>query len=136
MNPIEEAATALETFTQGPASEAANALADVFEQAGDRIASSLENAAQSGELSFNNMAESVLNDLARIAVTELITAPLQGVVSSLSSSLSRSVSSKSTPVTVNVNMAQTTGKTSAPSASQTQIAAQIAQVVSRAQNRS
>ena len=50
MNTIDEAAQALEGFANGPGAEAANALADVFEQAGDRIASSLERAATSGEL--------------------------------------------------------------------------------------
>ena len=87
MNTIDEAAQALEGFANGPGADAANALADVFEQAGDRIASSLERAATSGELSFNALAESVLSDLARIAVTELITAPLQGAVSALTSSI-------------------------------------------------
>ena len=69
MNTIDEAAQALEGFANGPGADAANALADVFEQAGERIASSLERAATSGELSFNTLAESVLSDLARIAVT-------------------------------------------------------------------
>jgi len=73
MNTIDEAAQALEGFANGPGAEAANALADVFEQAGDRIARSFERAASSGELSFNALAESVLSDLASIAVTELIT---------------------------------------------------------------
>ena len=53
MNTIDEAAQALEGFANGPGADAANALADVFEQAGDRIASSLERAATSGELSLN-----------------------------------------------------------------------------------
>ena len=48
MNPIDDAADALENFASGPGADAANALADVFEQAGERIAGSLERAAQSG----------------------------------------------------------------------------------------
>ncbi len=135
MNPINDAADALENFASGPGAEAANALADVFEQAGERIASSLERAAQSGELSFSAMAESVLSDLARIAVNELITAPLQAGVASLTSSIAGSAAGKSAPVTVNLNMTQPDGKSTAPQPSGAQIASQVAQAVARAQTR-
>ena len=135
MNPINDAADALENLAGGPGAEAANALADVFEQAGDRIAGSLERAAQSGELSFNSLAESVLSDLARIAVNELITAPLQAGLSSLTASIAGTALGNSAPVTVNLNMAQSSGKTTGPQASRTQIAAQVAQAVTRAQTR-
>ena len=135
MTPINDAVDALESFPSGPGAEAANALADVFEQAGDRIAGSLERAAQSGELSFNALAESVLSDLARIAVNELITAPLQAGLSALTSSIAGTASGKSAPVTVNLNMGQPSGKTTGPHPSGAQIAAQIAQAVARAQNR-
>lgn len=135
MRPIDEAADALEDFALGPGSDAANALADVFEQAGERIAGSLERAAQSGELSFNSLAESVLSDLARIAVNELITAPLQAGLSSLTTSIAGTGFGKTSPVTVNLNMAGPSGKTVGPQASGAQIASQVAQAVARAQNR-
>ena len=135
MNETQQAADALDSFANGPARDAADALAEAFEQAGERIAGSLERAAQSGELSFSNLADSVLSDLARIAVNELITAPLQGAVSALTSSITGSASAKSAPVTVNLNLPATSGKTAAPPASSAQIASQVAQAVSRAQNR-
>lgn len=135
MNPVNDAADALDDFASGPASDAANALATVFEEAGERIAGSLERAAQSGELSFNALAESVLNDLARIAVNELITAPLQAGLTSLTSSIGGTASGKSAPVTVNLNMTQPIGKSNGPQASGAQIAAQVAQAVARAQTR-
>lgn len=135
MNPINDAADALENFASGPGAEAANALADVFEQAGERIAGSLERAAQSGELSFNAMAESVLSDLARIAVNELITAPLEAGVSALTSSIAGTAAGKSAPVTVNLNMTQPSGKSTVPQPSGAQIASQVAQAVARVQNR-
>jgi len=135
MNPIDDAADALDNFASGPGADAANALADVFEQAGERIAGSLERAAQSGELSFNSLAESVLSDLARIAVNELITAPLQAGLSSLTSSIAGTATGKSSPVTVNLSMAQSAGKTTASQASGAQIASQVAAAVARAQTR-
>lgn len=135
MNALNEAADAVENFANGPGAEAANALGDVFEQAGDRIASALEQAAQSGELSFQSMAESVLNDLARIAVNELITAPLQAGVSALSASLINGSTKPVSPVTVNLNMSQPSGKSGGPEPSAAQIAGQVAQAVARAQTR-
>jgi len=95
MNPINDAAEALDNFANGPGADAANALADIFEQAGDRIAGSLE-----------------------------LTSSIAGVTAGASS-----------PVTVNLNMAQPSGKSAGPQASSTQIAAQVAQAVTRAQTR-
>ena len=82
-------------------------------------------------------AEAILGigDGARIAVTELITAPLQGAVSALTSSIAGTTSGKSSPVTVNLNLAQSAGKSSGPQASSAQMAAQIAQAIGRAQTR-
>lgn len=135
MTSIDDAADALDNFASGAGADAANALADVFEQAGERIAGSLERAAISGELSFNALAESVLSDLARMAVNEFITAPLQAGVSALSASITGTASGVAAPVTVNLNMAQPSGKPAAPPASGAQIAAQVAQAVARAQTR-
>lgn len=135
MTPINDAAEALENFANGPGANVANTLADMFEQAGERIAGSLERAAQSGELSFSSMADSVLNDLARIAVDELITAPLRAGVASLTSTIAGAEAVKSAPVTINLNMTQPVGKSAASQPSAAQIASQVAQAVARAQTR-
>lgn len=134
MNPTNSAADALENFAKGPGAEAANGLADVFEQAGDRIANSLERAARSGELSFNSLAESIATDFARLAVDQLITAPLEGLVSSLTNSFASAVTGGGSPITVNLNMSQG-GQSSGPQASGAQIAARVAQAVTKAQGR-
>ncbi len=136
MDLTSNAADALDDFAKGAGSEAANALADVFDVAGVRIANSLEQAAKTGELSFNNLAESILNDFAKLAVSELITAPLEGAVSALSNSISgRLGGSKSSPVTVNLNMSSGTSKLAGPQPSGAQIASQIARAVVRAHPR-
>ncbi len=134
MNPNDDAANALDNFANGPGADAANGLADVFEQAGDRIADSLERAARSGELSFNSLADSIANDFARLAVDQLITAPLESLVGTLTNSLSGAITGGGAPVTVNLNMAQNAGA-SGPQASGAQIAARVAQAVGKAQNR-
>jgi lambda family phage tail tape measure protein len=135
-NVISNAADALDAFAKGPATDAANELADVFEIAGDRIANSLERAAQTGALSFNDLAESILNDFARLAVSELITAPLEGLVSGLTQSIGQAAgASKTAPVMVNLNLGNGASKPTGPQPSTTQIASQVTRALQRAQSR-
>ncbi len=71
-NNLGQAARALDTLANGPAKQAADALAAAFDVAGERISFSLGTAARSGELDFRKMAESMLRDLARVAAEALI----------------------------------------------------------------
>lgn len=66
------AADALKALADGPGRAAADTLVQVFDNAGARIEGALSQAARSGELDFQRMAESVLGDLARIAAEALI----------------------------------------------------------------
>jgi len=100
MNTAEDAARALDDFADGPGLDAADDIAKAFELAGDRITHALERAARSGEFSFNALAESVTRDLARLAITELFTNPLQDALSGLGKAVTGSLSKPS----VNVNM--------------------------------
>lgn len=61
----------------------ADAAAKAFEIAGARIEQALVKAAKTGELSFSDMAESILQDLAKIAAQQLITSPLETILSGL-----------------------------------------------------
>ncbi len=72
---------AFDSFSDTGAQKAADAAARAFEIAGARIERTLIKAAKTGELSFNDMAESILKDLAKLAVKGLITDPLQSVIS-------------------------------------------------------
>lgn len=87
------------------AEQSAEGLSVAFEVAGDRIAAALDRAARMGEISFSQMAESVARDLARLAVQELITEPLEGVFSQLTASIvGQARSTKSSPVNVTMNV--------------------------------
>lgn len=87
------------------AEQSAEGLSAAFEVAGDRIAGALDRAARTGEISFSQMAESVARDLARLAVQELITEPLEGVFSQLTASIvGQATSTKSSPVNVTMNV--------------------------------
>jgi len=142
MNPVnpniaDDAAQALTDFANGPAVAAADHTAKLFEAAGDRIADALEGAARSGELSFNALAESVARDLARLAVSELITSPLQGALSSLGGQLIGSPRGGQSgpvrpPVTVNMTVSGVTDPRSF-ARSQNQISSALARAVSAGQ---
>lgn len=130
MNSPDEAAKALEDFASGPAIDAAEDVAKAFEFAGERISLALERAARSGEFSFNALAQSVAQDVARLAITELFTVPLQQAISGFGTANS-GVSPKPA---VNVNM-RISGVSDAQSftKSQSQISSAIARAVADGQ---
>lgn len=76
----DKAAQALTDFADGAAQDAAGAAADYFEQASQRIASSLERAALSGTFSFRDMTAAISRDLASIALREFVFNPLQNAL--------------------------------------------------------
>ena len=95
----ERAAAGVAALDVQGALDGAQALGDAFEAAGERIARSLEGAARRGELSFSDMAETVLKDLARLAVGELVDGPLQSLLSGISGAVG---AGGATHVTMNV----------------------------------
>lgn len=70
-------------MTQDESEDSAELAARAFERAGERIEKALIKAARTGELSFSDMAESILRDLAKIAAQQLITNPLEQVISGI-----------------------------------------------------
>lgn len=62
------------------ADELGEALATAFERAGERIEIALGEAARSGEADFARMTESILQDLARLALDAAIIRPLEGAL--------------------------------------------------------
>ena len=134
MTPTEEAAKAVENFANGPAMAAADQTAKVFEAAGARIADALEGAARSGELSFNSLAESVARDLARLAVSDLISSPLQSALGSITGHLigGGEGGQSKPPVTVNMTVSGVSDPASF-SRSQNQISTSLARAVSAGQ---
>ena len=131
----DDAAQALQNFADGDAVESAENIAKAFELAGERISSSLERAAKSGEFSFNTLAESITRDLAKLAVTELFTNPLeQAAIGGLGKFLGASLTGGFQKPAVNVNM--TVSGVSNPDSfkkSQGQISAQLARAVADGQ---
>ena len=66
------AGDALTALAEGPGVAAAEALEAAFGRAGTQIEAVLGQAARSGELDFERMAESILQDLARVAAEAVV----------------------------------------------------------------
>ncbi|MEZ5957925.1 MAG: phage tail tape measure C-terminal domain-containing protein [Hyphomonadaceae bacterium] len=70
---IAGASAALQAFAQGPARQAADAVGQSFERAGDRIARALGSAASGGEAAFKRLAKVILEELAKVALQRIFT---------------------------------------------------------------
>ncbi len=79
-DPFAEAGQQLQEFVQGPAQQAAEQLEKVFARAGSRIGVEMGNAARTGSFSFSKMVESILKDMARLAVKQTIGAVVSSVL--------------------------------------------------------
>lgn len=124
------AAQPVADFNVSAASLAADEMAQAFELAGNRIAVALQNAAQTGEFSFSEMTESITRDLASLAIQELVTAPLEGVFSTLiSNTLGGSLAPQnSMNVTLNLSGVNSVNEFKK---SETQISAGLARAISQ-----
>lgn len=117
--------------------QAAEETARAFELASERIANALQRAALEGEFSFSEMAESISRDLARIAVRDLISDPLEGALNQLTSSLVSSTigqgsGAKTTPINVTLKVSGVSSVSDFKK-SETQLAAGLARALSQGQ---
>ena len=133
MTQIDSGAGALEDFAARDAADGADLAAKAFEAAGRRIEAALVKAAKTGELSFHDMAEAILKDLARIAIQQVLTGPLETALGGLgqggSSGLAPSAQGAMN-ITLNLSGVSDAGSFSR---SQGQISAALARAVSEGQ---
>jgi hypothetical protein len=66
------AAAALHGFAQGPVQQTADRVGESFERAGQRIARALGSAAMGGEAAFKRMAKVILEELAKLALDQIL----------------------------------------------------------------
>lgn len=142
MDDLDNSVNALEDFANNGGIEGAENVARAFELAGDRISGALTRAARTGELSFNSLAESVARDLARLAVDQFITGPLEQLVGGIGGALSGALGGAiggsgggGAKPSVTVNMNVSGAASSGFRASQGQMASKLAQAVQRGQSR-
>ena len=131
-NAANRAGDALEGFAEGPAQKAADEAALAFEQAGERIANALERAALSGEFSFRDLAASITNDLARLALQDLLINPLQTALSGAFGGGNSGGAGGVNPVSVVMNISGV-NDVGGFQKNQSQISASLARAVSQGQ---
>ena len=112
------------------AEDAADRTAAVFEDAGERIAGALDRAARRGELSFNRLAESIVQDLARTALTDLVVNPLSDAIGNIGARPAKG--SGASGVIINMNLSGVSDSAGFER-SKGQIAAGLARAVSSGQ---
>lgn len=84
---IEAAGAALDALAEGPAQRASAVISTAFAQTGETIETALSRAARQGELSFSRLTDSILRDLARLAVERVVEQPLQNALEGVLSGL-------------------------------------------------
>ncbi len=122
---LNTASAALQDFAQGPARRAADEVGASFERAGERIARALGSAALGGEGAFKRMVKTVLEELAKIALDQVLG---QGGGSRSLSSRGDGAGKAAAPVIVNFHMGAG-GDANGIARHQGQIAAAIARAV-------
>lgn len=76
---LAEAEGALAAFAQGPARAAADDISDAFDRAGQRIGAALGAAATGGEAAMKRLAKTILEELARIALSSIFEQGAKGL---------------------------------------------------------
>ena len=133
MTQIETGSGALESFAARDAADGADLAAKAFEAAGRRIEAALVKAAKTGELSFHDMAEAILKDLARIAIQQVLTGPLETALGGLGQGGGSSTPQPQTGGThITLNLSGVSDASSF-ARSQGQISAALARAVSHGQ---
>lgn len=84
---LAKAGQALNDFASGPVSDAARTIEAAVDKSFDAVARTIARAALSGKLSMDQLVSAILADFERIAVSQFIVKPIEGLVSSFAGSL-------------------------------------------------
>jgi phage-related minor tail protein len=86
-DPLSAAANALNSFANGPVAGAAASIEAAVTRSFNAVSNTIARAAVSGRDSISQLTASVLADFDRIAASQFIVKPVEGIVASLASSL-------------------------------------------------
>jgi len=84
---LAKAAEALAEFANGPVIDATKTIEAAVTKSFDAVARTIARAAASGKLSMDQLVAAILADFERIAISQFIVKPLEGLFTSLASSL-------------------------------------------------
>jgi lambda family phage tail tape measure protein len=86
-DPLASAANALSGFVNGPVTGATDAIEKAVNRSFNAVSNTIARAALSGRNSISQLTAAILSDFDRIAASQFIVKPLEGLVTSLAGSL-------------------------------------------------
>jgi phage-related minor tail protein len=84
---LDSAAKALSDFANEPVADTGARIETAINRSFNSVANTISRAAVSGKLSMDKMVTAILADLERVAISQFIVKPIEGVVSNIASSL-------------------------------------------------
>ena len=81
------AAKSLADFAGGPVAAATASIEDAVTKSFDAVAKTIARAVESGKTSMDSLVSAILADFERIAISQFIVKPVEGVISSIAGSL-------------------------------------------------
>jgi phage-related minor tail protein len=81
------AAKALGDFASGPVANATNSIENAVTKSFSSVESTIARAATSGKLSMDQLVNAILSDFDRVAASQFIVKPIEGVLSSIAGSI-------------------------------------------------
>ena len=84
---LAKAAEALNAFANGPVVDATKTIENAVTKSFDAVARTIARAAVSGKLSMDQLVAAILADFERIAISQFIVKPIEGLIASFANSL-------------------------------------------------
>jgi len=90
-DPLDGAAKALNDFANGPVIDATTAIENAVTKSFNAVANTIARAAVSGKTSIDQLVSAILADFERVAISQFIVKPIEGIVGSLAGDLGNAI---------------------------------------------
>jgi phage-related minor tail protein len=90
-DPLDGAAKALNDFANGPVIDATATIENAVTKSFNAVAATIARAAVSGKTSIDQLVSAILADFERVAISQFIVKPIEGIVGSLAGDLGQSI---------------------------------------------
>ena len=90
-DPLDGAAKALTDFANGPVLDATATIENAVTKSFNAVAATIARAALSGKTSIDRLVDAILADFERVAISQFIVKPIEGIVGSLAGSLGNAI---------------------------------------------
>jgi phage-related minor tail protein len=90
-DPLDGAAKALTDFANGPVTDATTTIENAVTKSFNAVANTIARAAVSGKTSIDRLVDAILADFERVAISQFIVKPIEGIVGSLAGDLGQAI---------------------------------------------